>query len=118
MYKAHFNNVTMSIKDFLDMFTNQLILNDDIWIYDEDKEFPCLALLTNCNDTVIHYFKNADDCGSISLNKEMLPLDEYTVFGDIKLDKKYIIDRSKAVNCITEFIINGDKPSCINWFEL
>ncbi len=54
MYKAHFNNITMSIKDFLDMFTNQLILNDDIWIYDEDKEFPCIALLTNCNDKELY----------------------------------------------------------------
>lgn len=114
-----YNGKTMNVKDFIEMFINNSLENDvwDVWIND-DNEYPCLALLINDENTAIHYFKDDNDCGSISCNEEIQSSDEYAVFGDIWLGKKYVVDRSKVVDCIMQFIADSDRPLCIDWFEL
>ncbi len=119
MYKAHIQNDEVDIIDLIQMIKKYAILKEnEIWIFDDIKKYPCLSLLLNNDFVAVHYFRDNSDVGSISVNEDTLIPDEFVEFNDICLDKKYIIDRKKAVECICQFVTDGKRPSCIEWLDL
>lgn len=119
MYNVYVKNDKISVNDFIEMLDHYTIVSEnEIWIFDDSKKYPCLSLLLANDNVAVHYFRNDSDAGSISVNKNTLKSNECIFFNDICLDKKYIIDRKKAIKCIDQFVIDGERPSVIDWFEL
>ena len=119
MYSVYLENDKKSVLEFIKMIDNYSIINEnEIWIFDDNTRYPCLSMLIANNNVIVHYFKNDLDVGSISYNKKFKENNEYVSFNDICLGKQYVIDRKIAIECIKQFVINGERPSCINWFDL
>ncbi len=119
MYKVYIKNDEVDIIDFVQMINKYTIIKEnEIWIFDDSKKYPCLSLLLNNDYVAVHYFRDDSDVGSISINEDTLVSNEFVEFNDICLDKKYIINRNKAVECIYQFVVDGKRPSCIDWFDL
>ena len=116
IYRANFNNREISIHEFIyELKSNRIDNENEIWITGE-KEYPCISLMIKGNEANVHYFRSADDFAAC-LNDEN-PAGGTVNFGDIEMDRQYVIDRKKALECICEFIHTGERPKCVKWFEL
>lgn len=118
MCYAYVNNDKIAINDFINMLINKSNNIDEVWIIDDIKDYPCMSLLINNCDIVIHFFENNTDTGSISLNLRNQLSNEYIKFNDIQLEKKFVINKIDAIDCIQYFALTGNKPANIMWLEL
>ncbi len=119
MFFAYVGNTKISIDEFIKkMESNQFFKENDIWISDENHNYPCLSILINDKYVVLHFFKDADDVGCISLNENKDKESAYIAFGDICLNSIYAVDLQNAIDCITEFVGLKIKPTKIKWIEL
>lgn len=65
------------MNDFIEMLDHYTIVNEnEIWIFDDSKRYPCLSLLLANDNVAVHYFRNDSDAGSISVNKNILESNE------------------------------------------
>ncbi len=119
MLYVHIGKSKIGVHEFIEkMKSNHFLEENDIWVYDENYKYPCLSLLVNNEYVVLHFFKNADDTGCISVNENKNNESKHIVFGDICLDSTYAVDRQIAIDCITEFVTLKKKPDKIKWNEL
>lgn len=116
MYKAECNHGTVPAEKLIELLRTAASAEDDIWITG-NSDYPCLALLVNNNDTVLHYFGDERDTGSISVG-DSSRYGQTVTFGDIELDGQYAVSRETAAECAKLFIQNGSRPRNIQWAEL
>lgn len=116
MYKAECSHRTVPAETLIEMLRTAASVEDDIRITGS-SDYPCLALLVNNNDTVLHYFGDESDTGSISVG-DSSRYGQTVIFGDIELDRQYAVSRETAAECVKLFIQNGSRPRNIQWAEL
>lgn len=116
MYKAECSHGTVPAEKLIEMLRSTASIEDDIRITGS-SDYPCLALLINNNDAVLHYFSEKSDTGSISVG-DSSRYGQTVIFGDIELDGQYALSRETAAECAKLFIQNGSRPRNIQWAEL
>lgn len=91
---------------------------DDIWINEEEEEYPCLTILVNGQHACVHYFEDegemwqsVGDCKQDILfsanNEKPEPMP-----GDC------VISLDKAIECMKIFFDSCQRPDCIEWREM
>ena len=116
MYKAECSHRTVPAETLIEMLRTAASVEDDIRITGS-SDYPCLALLVNNNDTVLHYFGDESDTGSISVG-DSSRYGQTVIFGDTVLVRQYAVSRETAAECVKLFIQNGSRPRNIQWAEL
>lgn len=90
---------------------------DDIWISGEN-EYPCLAILLNGELSCVHYFLN----GNGDMWQSAGDYDKDTLFiagsEEAEMPSDAVIGVEKAIECVEEFWLSCDRPTCIEWREL
>lgn len=116
IYRANFNNREIGINEFIEeLESNRTDNENEIWITGE-SEYPCISVMIKGNAANINFFKSADDFAAC-LNDENTA-NGAVDFGDIEIERQFVIDRKKAIECIREFVNTSKRPECVKWFEL
>ncbi|MGL5436964.1 MAG: Imm1 family immunity protein [Lachnospiraceae bacterium] len=90
---------------------------DDIWISGEAC-YPCLAILLNGNLSCVHYFLN--DSGDMWQSAGDYGNDTVFIAGGkrTEMSADAVIGIEKAIECVRQFWLSCDRPTCIEWREL
>ena len=91
---------------------------DDIWICEEDEEYPCLAMLINGEHVCVHWY---DDEGGIWQSVGHGEKDvEFIANGNEKseMPSDAVVSLEEALQCAKQFFVTQEQPDCIEWREL
>lgn len=95
-----------------------LMVENEIWCYEDGVKYPCIAILKKSNLSVVNYFSENNTLMFSSVG-------DVSKKGIIKfLNEKYevaqyqIISSDMALKCALQFFYNQERPSCIDWEEL
>lgn len=97
---------------------------NEFWITEDNKEFPCMAILVNGILANVTFFEDENDIGVQSIGGELgLKAGLFTVFytntpnEEIEIHNEMIVSTEVAVKAAEAFLRGNTRPSCINWVK-
>ncbi|MCL1918885.1 MAG: Imm1 family immunity protein [Peptococcaceae bacterium] len=92
---------------------------DDIWMGDEGKDYPCLAIFVNGEKACVHYFQSTEISYQSAGHEEDEGSTEFYTGQCVWNAPNYtVIPLPSAIECAKYFLKSQGRPPCIEWNEL
>ena len=92
---------------------------EEIWISQNEKKYPCLAIQLNKDLACVNYFsENEEETNWTSLGNYEKEITFLSNGEEWTAPKDTIITKNETIECLKEFVRTNTKPTCIKWQKL